>query len=327
MFLTFTPNPCFERTLQIADFAPNSSRRLDIEAVAVSAGGKGFNAARVAARFGAEVVALAPVGRRQIAWMSELCARDGVGTAFVPVENDTRVCLNILHRDAASQAAQNTEIIENGAPLSLQNGTALLDKWRDLLPHAQLAAIGGAYPPGCAPGFELHAALLCEMAARAGVPVIYDGRGAEFSRALASAAPPWAIKPNLEEAAMILGRTIETVSEERRAVRDLRSRGAEVVLLSCGARGLYLGHAGGIEWSGAPRVEAVSSVGCGDALVGAFAAHHLAGAGLIETARWGVAAGSASAANALPAQVFPGEAAALLAQVSHQSQGFALHSG
>lgn len=276
----------------------------------VSAGGKGLNAARVAARFGAEVLAIAPVGRRQRAWLQELTRREGVATDFLPVEPDTRVCLNLVHGDGSC-----TEIIENGAPLNTETGTRVLEKWRQWLPRARLAAIGGAYPPSPDLAFELHAAILCQMAAQSGVPLIYDGRGAAFSRALRSAFVPWAIKPNLAEAELILGRPIETEAEERRAVRDLQARGVKVVLLSCGARGLYLGHPGGIEWLQAPRVETMSGVGCGDALVGAFAAKWLEGASLLESARWGVAAGSACAAQRLPAFVSSADAAVLLPEV------------
>lgn len=321
MFLTLTPNPCLERTLQLPVLNLNASQRVDSAAVSLSAGGKGLNAARVAARFGAEVVAIAPVGRRQLTLLGELLG-SGVEADFVGVETDTRECLNIVHGNG-----ECTEIIESGAPLSTRAGTEMLEKWAHHLRGARLAAIGGSYPPGEEAAFKWHAAILCQMAARAGVPVIYDGRGAAFSRALKSPAPPWAIKPNLAEAEIILGRAIETPPEERRAVRDLRSRGAEVVLLSCGARGLYLGHAGGIEWLEAPRVPTLSSVGCGDTLVGVFAACYLAGAGLLEAARQGVAAASASAAQARPAEISPADAASLLPLVRLQTREIALTAG
>lgn len=322
MFLTLTPNPCFERTIRLAHLEIGASQRVSQSAVSLSTGGKGVNAARVAARFGADVMATGPVGRRQHAFWSELAHSEGINHDFVSVESDTRVCLNIVRGDGTQ-----TEIIENGAPLSPETGTRLLEKWRAHLPRARLALIGGAYPPDGNPAFEFHAAILCEMAARAGVPVIYDGRGAAFSRALRSQTPPWAIKPNLAEAESILERAIETPRDERRAVRDLRARGAEVVLLSCGARGLYLGHAGGIEWIAAPRVDLVSSVGCGDALVGAFAARWLSGSSLFDAARWGVAAASASATQALSAHVGAPDAAPLLPLVRLQTQEIALQSG
>lgn len=147
-----------------------------------------------------------------------------------------------------------------------------------------------------------------------GNSLIYDGKGEPFRRALASKTPP-AIKPNLEEAAAYLHRSLETRADERRAVRDLGHRGVEVVLLSCGERGLYVGHRGGIEWFEAPRVETVSPVGSGDSLVGAFAATYLGSGDIFEAARVGVAAGSANAAQHQSAFVTPAEASPLVAQV------------
>ena len=268
MFLTFTPNPCIERTFQVPILA--DSQRIDSQKVLVSAGGKGLNAARVAAHFGSPVTAIGPVGRRQSLWLREMGRADGIECDWVEVEADTRFCLNILHGDG-----KKTEIVENGAALPRAAGTQLLDKWRHWLPHARLALIGGSYPPSPDASWQEHATHLCDLAAQAGVPVIYDGVDAPFLRALSSKTPPWAIKPNLQEAARILGRALETRADERRAVRDLGKKGVEIVLLSCGARGLYLGYGGDIEWLEAPRIHTVSAVGAGDALVGAFAAKWL----------------------------------------------------
>src|SRR5206468_1397636 len=108
--------------------------------------------------------------------------------------------------------------------------------------------------------------------------------------------PPWCIKPNLDEAAQLLHRAIRNVHDERRAVRDMLRFGVEVVILSCGARGAYLGTASGVWFFHAPPVAEVSSVGSGDALVGAFAAQYLEHGDLVEAMRWGVAAGAANAA-------------------------------
>ncbi|HEX8464457.1 MAG TPA: PfkB family carbohydrate kinase, partial [Abditibacterium sp.] len=176
MFLTFTPNPCLERTLRLDPFPLGETRRVAAGETFVSAGGKGINAARVAARFGAEVLATGPVGRLQSAELSELAQREGIASDFVAVDADTRCCLNFLHGDG-----EKTEIIESGTAFSDAEGARLLEKWLQHLPRARLAAIGGAYAPGnpASPG---HAAQLCELAGKMGVPLIFDGRGEELQR-------------------------------------------------------------------------------------------------------------------------------------------------
>ena len=149
-------------------------------------------------------------------------------------------------------------------------------------------------------------------------PLFYDGKGEAFRRAVFGKTPPWAIKPNLDEARELLHRPLETRDEERAAVRTLRGRGIEVVLLSCGERGCWVGFEPDIEWLGAPRVEAVSAVGSGDSVCGAFAAKYLETGDVWEAARWGVAAGTANAARLEAAMIGPEEVAPLVPQVRRE---------
>ncbi len=313
MLLTITPNLCIERTVQVPDFAPGAVHRVAPEQLIVNAGGKGINAARVAARLGCESRALTWVGRRQKVWFAEQLEREGVRHALVEVEADTRVCLNILAKNG--ERTIKTEIVEAGAALGVDDGTRMLEKYAELLPKADMIAICGSYPPSLDAAMDSHLALLVQMAHRAGKRVLVDGKGRAFEIALHSKTPPWAIKPNLEEAAAFLRRDIGTAQEERRAVRDLLRLGIEFVMLSCGERGAYLGTAQGIDFVRAPRVQEVSPVGSGDALVGAFCAKWLETADLQTALRWGVAAGAANAAEAASAFIGPREIEPLLAKV------------
>jgi fructose-1-phosphate kinase PfkB-like protein len=71
--------------------------------------------------------------------------------------------------------------------------------------------------------------------------------------------------------------------------------GPENVLLSIGSRGAVLSTPRGLWEVEPPRVDAVSPVGAGDALAAAFVWAMEEGNDIIEAARWGVAAGTASA--------------------------------
>ena len=303
----FTPNPCIERTLLVADFARGHSHRVAPENLRVTAGGKGINAARVAARFGAHIRVLAPAGRNQSAQFRELLRADNLANDLVEIEADTRTATNIVH------AGGFTELVEAGNALSAREAQTLRERFAVHLQSCEIAIIGGSYPPFADDGDgDSHGAHLCELAARAGRPVLYDGKGAQFARALQSRNPPWAIKPNLSEASELLNRELETPESQRNAVRELMQRGIAVVLLSCGARGLWLGTDGQIEWLAAPKVEEISPVGSGDSLVGAFVARWLQSGDVYEAARWGVAAGAANAARLEAARIGPFDAEILL---------------
>ena len=309
MPLFFTPNPCIERTLRVPDFALNASFRIAPAQTRVTAGGKGLNAARVAANFGAPCVALAPTGLHQTAMLRALIESDGVRAALVERAGHTRTAINIVHQGGDSG------LIETGAPLTRAELETISARWSALLPACELAVIGGAYAPG---GDANHGAHLCQLAARAGRRVFYDGHGIEWARAVQSEAPPWAIKPNLEEARAFLGRDLAARAAQIDAVRELGARGIEVVLLSCGARGLWVGFENQVEWLSAPRVETVSAVGSGDALVGAFVAKFLQCGDIWQAAKWGVAAGASNAAQLEAARVGPQDATALMADVKSE---------
>ena len=302
--LFFTPNPCIERTFRVPDFARGHAHRVLSENLRVTAGGKGINAARVARNFGAKVRVLAPIGRGQIAQFRELLARDELDFDLIEVASDTRTTINIVHEGGFS------ELVEAGNALSIEDGGEIINSFGTHLESCEIAVIGGSYPPSApGDGWENHSAMLCAMAARANKRVLYDGKGAAFERALQSDNPPWAIKPNLDEASELLKRDLQAPNAQRAAVVELMNWGVEVVLLSCGARGLWLGHKGShVEWLGAPTIEEVSPVGSGDSLVGAFVATWLQSGDVVQAARWGVAAGSANAAQLEAARVGRGEA-------------------
>ncbi len=305
--LFFTPNPCIERTLRVDDFARGASHRVPGENLRVTAGGKGINAARVARNFGASVRVLAPVGRGQIAQFRRLLGEDELDADLIEVEADTRTAVNIVH------AGGFTELVEAGHALSIGDGAAITARFGAHLQTCQFAVIGGSYPPFENESYgENHAANLCALAARAGVKLLYDGKGAAFARAVNSQNPPWAIKPNLAEASELLGRDLQSPRAQQSAVIELMAHGIAVVLLSCGARGCWLGHSSHVEWLGAPAIEEISPVGSGDALVGAFVANYLQTGDIVQAARWGVAAGSANAAQLEAARIGPADAKKLI---------------
>jgi 1-phosphofructokinase family hexose kinase len=315
MFLTVTPNLCIERTVEIPLFLPGRVHRIAPEKLHVNAGGKGINAARMAARLGAEVLALAWVGQHQRAWFEDALEREGVAHELIEVEADTRICTNILHG-----SDKKTEINEAGSPLGVADGAGMIEVFGQRLRGAKLAAICGSYPPSAstpdtADPLDLHLTVLAQMARQSGTKLLVDGKGKAFEILLKSTHAPWAIKPNCDEAAAVLKHAVQTASEERRALDELLDFGVEVVLLSCGARGAWLGTKQQKVFFTPPAIREISPVGSGDAFVGAFAARYLQSGDLVEAVRWGVAAGAACAAQKLSAFCTRAEVEELLPHV------------
>jgi fructose-1-phosphate kinase PfkB-like protein len=79
------------------------------------------------------------------------------------------------------------------------------------------------------------------------------------------------------------------------AVERIQRMGADMAVLSLGNRGAVAFNGEQVYEVIPPRVEAVSPIGAGDALDAAFAWSMSMGRSFADAARWGVAAGTASA--------------------------------
>ena len=154
-----------------------------------------------------------------------------------------------------------------------------------------MIGICGSLPAGAPTG--LHARLV-ETARGLGAFVILDSSTPEALAAGIAAGPDLAA-PNLAEAAAVLG--IDPAAADPAALAEaLRDRGAAAVWLSLGAEGSVFADGDGTVRVTAPEPERiVNAVGCGDALIGGFAAALLAR----RDRRSAIALGAAAAADKL----------------------------
>jgi 1-phosphofructokinase family hexose kinase len=290
MLLFITPNPCVERTYLLDDFDCGRVHRVSSAKVLLNAGGKGINAARVASQFSSKVLSLCWVGDAQYEWFDHQLAAENVPHELIRVAPETRTAINILRAGKFK-----TEIVEAGLPLPPKAGTELLERLKALLPRTSLLAVCGSYPPDC---LDNHLQEIAHLAHEHDVPLLVDGKGSTFKHLLASQLPLWAIKPNIDEAEEIIGRSIETPDHERAAVKALLQYNVQNVLLSCGNRGAYLGTKEDIRFFGSPQIKEISAVGSGDSFVGAFCAQWILNGDLQKAMRYGIAAGAVNASQA-----------------------------
>ncbi|WP_119068433.1 1-phosphofructokinase family hexose kinase [Rubrobacter indicoceani] len=276
--VTLTPNPSLDLTYRVEDLAVGAVQRA--ENVTVEAGGKGVNVTRNLMRNGVSSRAVFPVGLADGERFTALLSEYDI--VRVPIREGVRMNLSIVEPGGVV-----TKINAPGPHLSRAEVELLIEETERVVQKTGWLALCGSVPPGFAPGTY---ARIVRLAKRAGCLVAVDTSGAPFAEALK--AGPDVVKPNHEELAELVGRTLTTFGDVLEAAEEVRELGAAKVLVSLGPDGAILAEKSGAYHAETPPFTPRSTVGAGDSLLSGF----LAGGGAGEKGvAWGVAWGAAAA--------------------------------
>jgi len=279
MIVTVTPNPSLDRTVEIDALVRGDVLRA--RRASVEAGGKGVNISRALAANGIPTLAVLPSGGFEGAQLTGLLATPGVEVVLVRIAGAVRANISIVEPDGTV-----TKINEPGPGLTTDEFNALSHATLRAAAGADWLAASGSLPPGASPDFY---ARLIDLLAPTSCRIAVDSSGEPLLRVLGM--HPDVVKPNRDELAEAVGRSIATLGDAVDAAGRLQEQGPRAVLASLGADGAIL-----VDASGALHGEAyvdtpVSAVGAGDSLLAGF----LAGGGsgrkaLVEGLAWGAAA-------------------------------------
>ncbi|MGI8649472.1 MAG: 1-phosphofructokinase [Rubrobacter sp.] len=276
--VTLTPNPSLDLTYRVDDLAVGAVQRA--ENVTVEAGGKGVNVTRNLTRNGVASRAVFPVGMTDGERFTSLLSDYEV--VRVPIRESVRMNLSIVEPGGVV-----TKVNAPGPALSPAEVELLVEETVRSAEGARWLALCGSIPPGFDPGVYPR---LIALAKQAGCCVAVDTSGEPFAEALK--AGPDVVKPNHEELAELVGRTLTTFGDVVEAADEVREMGVARVLVSLGPDGAILSEASGVYHAETPSFTPRSTVGAGDSLLSGFLAG--GGAGL-EALVWGVAWGAAAA--------------------------------
>jgi len=255
MITTLTPNPSIDRAVFV-----DALDRGEVHRAAgsrVDPGGKGVNVSRALAAQGAATTAVLPIGGPEGRLLEELLDEAGVDHVGVPVAGMVRMNISILEPDGTT-----TKLNEPGPDLTPAEVDALLAATLGRSADADWVVACGSLSPG-APA-DLYAALVSRVRGRGG-RVAIDSSGAPMAAAVA--ARPHLIKPNHEELAELVGRSLPTLDDVHRAAKDLVSAGIEVVAVSLGADGALLVTDAEVIHARATIPAPLSTVGAGDCML------------------------------------------------------------
>lgn len=284
MIYTVTCNPALDYALRLPALEPGRVNRA--AAARLSAGGKGINVARVLRALGVPATALSFRAGTTGRALEAALAEEGLAARLIALPaGQTRINVKV-HAGAGPETELNAP-----GPALTADALALLEQALAALGPGDGLVLAGSVPPDTDSGLYGRLAALAE---ERGAFAAVDAEGPLLLRALA--ARPLLIKPNHQELGALFGCTVASAAQAYPLARRLQEAGARHVLVSLGAAGAaLLDEEGGWHTAPAPRGEARSAVGAGDAMVAGFLAAWLAGAGAPAALCRAVAAGSAAA--------------------------------
>lgn len=261
MITTVTMNASLDKAYFMkAPIVNGTVMRLD--SCRTSAGGKGVNVARAAALCGAKVQAVGLVGGFNGQQLEALLDKDGITHRFCHIEGETRCCINILDQEYGS-----TEYLEPGCIVSAGEEQQFMQMYPDMIRDSDVITISGSIPRGLKK--DIYGRMIT-VAKSMGKAVILDTSGELLKESIKAC--PTVVKPNQDEIEQLFDTKIHRMQDVIQYAKKIKDSGIPYVIISLGKNGALLVCEDGVFHGKPPEIEVVNTVGCGDSMVGAFAA-------------------------------------------------------
>jgi 1-phosphofructokinase len=259
-------------TVGLDAFEPGQVHRA--RSAVTHAGGKGVNVAACLADWGLDVTASGFLGASNADAFEALFRAKNVNDGFLRLQGETRTNVKL-----AEPGGRTTDINLPGLSFDPALLTRLNDRLLALSPT--LIVLSGSLPVGLPS--TVWADLATDWEGR-GTRVVLDVSGEPLMEALSRPILPFAVKPNRDELAAVMG-PIEDDAALLRQARALHAKGIPLVVVSLGSEGAVFVSSEGALYAAPLKVGALSSVGAGDAMVAGLCAALVEEAGLERLAR------------------------------------------
>lgn len=280
MIYTVTLNPAIDYVVRLEQVATGSVNRMESDDK--YAGGKGINVSRILQRLGYDTTATGFLGGFTGRFIEDSLAAEGVQTAFVAVDQDTRINVKI-------KADQETEINGPG-PIVTDQQLQQLERLLAGVSPEDTVVFAGSAPASL--GNSVYPRLIA-LVKEAGAQVVCDFEGQTLLDALAY--QPLLVKPNNHELGAIFGVELQDRETIAHYGRKLLDRGARHVLISMAGEGALLVAKEATYFAHPIKGKVKNSVGAGDSMVAGFTGAFARLQDPLEALKWGVACGTATA--------------------------------
>jgi 1-phosphofructokinase family hexose kinase len=304
--VTVTLNTSLDRTVEVPHFAVGGHLKGTL--LGVQAAGKGVNVSRCLGRLGVPSAVTGLVGAREAELFTQSFGNGPAKVALLSIDAPTRVNTTILDPAEGTE----THLREAGFRVRPSDIQALRHRLMDLATPGSVLVFCGSLPPGIA-NDELRG--LMAAGQETGARIAADLNGPQL--AVAVAAKPLLIKPNVAELGDLLGRDLSAASVGTlvEAARSMCDR-VDTVLLTRGRDGALAVTAERALAATVDVPEVRNTVGCGDAALAGFLAELWRERPFAACLASAVACGAASAMAPTAGQIDPLHVDALRARVS-----------
>jgi 1-phosphofructokinase family hexose kinase len=283
MIYTVTLNPALDRFMVVEQLLTEDTTRILSETP--YAAGKGIDVSRVIRELGGQSVALGLVGGYDGLKLEGLLINAGVIADFTRISGETRT--NIILRE---QTEGRQYVISASGPEVNATEIGLFYQKINQIQHMDYMTLSGSLPRGVTP--NLYSQLIL-AGKKKNAFIVLDTDGKSLRESIEY--QPTCIKPNTYELSRLAERELQTESEIIAFCEKIHQKGVPYILVSRGKKGLLLSSVEQKITAIAPPVEADSTVGAGDSVVGGFVLAHSRGKDLADCLRLACAAGTATA--------------------------------
>ena len=142
MILTVTLNAAIDKRYVVKEFQVGEVNR--VAECTYTPGGKGLNVSKPASIAGAEVVATGFAGGHAGNYIVDSLKPFGIKSEFYHMDAESRSCINIWDEKNHVQ----TEFLEPGFTVSAEDFEGFCEKFKTLVPKADVVAMSGSVPKG-----------------------------------------------------------------------------------------------------------------------------------------------------------------------------------
>jgi 1-phosphofructokinase family hexose kinase len=260
MIYTITPNATLDLGGKVEQLLPNEKNYVEDETR--FPGGNAINAARIIKRLGTQVITTGFLGGGIGDEIESLLKRENITTQFVKITESSRINVTVSNQKTHVQ----TRLSFPGPKIQPQELKKLFQQVKKIA-KSDLVVIGGSLPSGVSPASVKHIIKLLKIR---GIPTLADLPSNTLKKVIS--AKPLFIKPNLLEFQELIGKKVSSISGVVMEASQLLNQVPLICVSSVNGGALLISH--GSTWFGrAPKVKVKTTVGAGDSMVGAIAAH------------------------------------------------------